>query len=389
MLLALFVGGLISVNFGVSPTLAILTVALFIKATAPLIRLESGLLATVMQAGTFHWTGKDVEEILFRPRYLGMKPEERGFRVIFTVQSSIRLHFFGKLGKILMPYISGFQGGSSNAHKVREFTVAEFKAEMAYDKHDYDGMMLEKFFIDGIAQNDIDGTVVMQAEQKIFMDALDADTMRVFWLGDTDKVHIAAGTYPSGIAYADGDPDKYYNQIDGLLINIINNEAANPTIDQVKYIALPEDLGADDALETMKLVFDGSSKELQKLRDKKLLAYYCTDNFINNYRDTLAADGTEAARVQTIEGIERLTWNGIPLMPMDIDEHIAADFEDFPDTICILSTPQNFALVINASSSRAEVKMWFNNDENERRQRAQFKMAADFILPELVTIAHN
>ena len=389
MLLALFVGGLISVNFGVSPTLAILATALFIKATEPLIRLEAGILATVMQAGTYHWNGKEVEEILFRPRYIGMKPEERGFRVVFTVQSSIRLHFFGKLGKILMPYVSGFQGGTSNAHKVREFTVAEFKAEMAYDKHDYDGMMLEQFFIDGIAQNDIDGTVVMQAEQKIFMDALDSDTIRVFWLGDTTKTHLAAGTYPSGTAYNLGDPDKYYNQINGLLKNIMDVAAASPTSDQVKKITMPSSLGADDAIEIMKSVFDGSTKELQKLRDRKLLAFYCTDNFINNYRDTLAADGTEASRIQVIEGIDRYTYMGIPLIPMDIDEHIANDFDSsYPDTICILSTPQNFALVINAASPRAEVKMWFNNDENERRQRAQFKMAANFVLPELVTIAY-
>lgn len=387
LLMGTLVGGLISINANIDPLKSIGATMLVMAAFSRLVQVPFSSLATVMNPATFHWTGTDVEEIFFRPRYKDMKPEDLGFRIVFTESKVKRLHFMGKLGKILMAYASGFQGGASGNKYVREFTVKEFKAEIAYDRHDYDDTMFEIFFRDGIQQNDIDGTKVMEAEQKVFSEALDSDTVRYFWLGKTSKVHIAAGTYPDGTAYAIGDPDKYYNQVNGVLEEIYAVASATPTADQVKKITMPV-LGTDDAMDTMKAMLLGSTPVLKSLKDSGQLRFYATDDFIQNYEDTLTADGTEAAHAAVINGVSTYKWNGIPIQRLGVDQYLADDFSGVPTTICILSTPENLGLVLNARDSKASVRMWFNEDENERRQRAQFKMKPDFILPELVTIAY-
>lgn len=389
LLLGVIVGGLLAINAGLNPLLSIVGSIAFLKLTDIPGLIPYGSLAVVMQAGTYNWTGKDVETIFFRPRYTGMKPEELGFRVVFTAQSKIRLHFFGAVGKVLLAYASGFQGGSASAKHVREFIVQEFKAEIAYDKHDYDGMMHEMLFRDGISQNDIDGTAVMNAEKKVFDEAISSDTWRYFWLGDTAKLHIAAGTYPDGTTYAIGDPDKYYNKVNGVLTELIANASATPTADQVKYIAMPVSLATDDAMEIMKSVYQGSKTVLKKLKEKGALRYYVTDNFLENYLETLRSTGTEQAHANIVNGVPVYKYNGIQIINIGIDEHIDADFaSSFPQDFCLLTTPENLALVLNASDSQAQVRMWFNPDENERRHRAQFKMKPDFVLPELCTIAY-
>lgn len=391
LLFGIIVGGLFAINVQTDPLLTIACTTLVMALFSRIPTLPVGALGTLINPGTYNWTGKDVEEILFRPNYIGMAPEERGFRIVFTAQSKIRLHFLGKLGKILMPYTSGWAGGNPASKIVREFIVSEFKAEVAYDKHDYDGMMYEIFFQDGIKQNDIDATVVMQAEQKVFQDALKSDIIRQFWLGDTSKVHIASGTYPDGTSYAIGDPDKYYNQTNGVLKQIFDNDSTSPTSSQVKKIDVASDLSLDSALGYMKLMVDGCTDELREVIDSGEARFYATRSWIRNYRDTLTADGTEAAHSLMLNGSKSYTYDGIPILPLGIDAHITNDFDaaTFPQDICILTTPQNLAAVLNASDTRAAVRMWFNPDANERRQRAQFKMTGDFVLPELVTIAYH
>lgn len=168
-----------------------------------------------------------------------------------------------------------------------------------------------------------------------------------------------------------------------------------------------QDLAADEAQSTMALMMKGAPKELKALlpptattfegTDKGVanaminaatLRFYCTNTWIENYMETLETDGTEQARSMMIDGVERLTYRGIPLIPMGIDTYIANDFISPYPHRCILSTPENLVLVINGQSEGSETKMWFNPDENENRQRTQFEMGANYFLPELMVAAY-
>ena len=175
-------------------------------------------------AGT-EYHGKENMEINIRPRFLGTAPSQMGIRSIDTQgASSYKLTFFGKIAKVLMPYVAGFQGGSGATKVQKKVTLSEFKAEAAYDKHDYANTILEQIVNSGVNQNDISGTDVMKAEQAVFFDAVQADVFANFWLGDTTKTHINGGVYPDGsTTYAAGDADKFYNNIDGILKKIKDN----------------------------------------------------------------------------------------------------------------------------------------------------------------------
>lgn len=437
------------------------------------------------------YNGKESVDILVRPLKEQMLP--MGIRVVDTERSgSVKLTFFGKLKKLLMPYSDGWQGGSGATKKQKKFSLAEFKAEAAYSKQDYADTILEQVVnVGGVAQNEITGTDVHNAEIEVFNNAINHDIWRNFWLGDTTKRHTSAGTYPDGsTAYAIGDPDKYYNQINGLWTSLINSAAAyaSATEDQVRRITMDngavaevdtvtltgtggtaninikgknylatfasnltttaanfvtayEDellqrnivvtssgadviltssiagvalgtttitnvttnlagsvanttpntaaaaLATDEALSTFKSMYRNSTQELRGI-EKSQLRYYVTESMYFNYEDTLTSGGTEQARTQLVDGVERYIYNGIPVIPVQIDQEIENDFEGAYPHRAILSTPQNLALVLSTGNNLAETRFWFNPDANQNRQRTQFEMGADFVLPELVTVAY-
>jgi|GEM_PF-2816457 len=437
--------------------------------------------AAFITAGS-EYHGKENMDINLRPRFFGTSPQAMGIRVIDAQgASSVKLTFFGKIKKILMPYVAGFQGGTAASKYQKKLTLVEFKAENEYDKHDYANMILEQIVNKGgINQNDITGTDVMTAERTVFFDAVTADVFANFWLGNTAKTHTHAGTYPDeSTAYAAGDPDKFYNAQNGILKNIQTdiyesyvskqttitgwNQTTYPTLyltetggvvyayesaakrsgaqagdklfsftatngtypyvatltelntsgfggtvtlekactsgvfelhynqsDYITKLDLPAALTTDTAETYMNRLFRIATPELKALKDAGLLRFYVTDSILYNYEDTLKSGVTESARNAMIDGVSRYTCNGIPLIPMKIDQLIEEDFATtFPKDWIILSTPENFCLVINGTSNFSETRFWFNPDLNVNRQRTQFETGYNYILPELVAVAYK
>ncbi len=434
------------------------------------------------------YNGKEMEDIIIRPFFLGQLPQEMGIRVISTVKSTIKLTFFNSKSKILKAYADGWQGGSNTTIKQKKLTLAEFKAEQEYSKQTYKGLIQENITDKGgIAQNDITGTTVHNAEIAVFMAGVKEDARRIFWLGDTAKKTLHASGYYTASA------DLDYNVINGIwkaifgsaaayatatndqirLVSITNSGikqvdtvsmtgssgTANITVNGVAYLATyassttvtatnfvttnaaalllrnvvvtssaadiiftavlagqpqlvtaavnatgdlagtvahttantpAQDLTTDEAKSTLKSMYNNSSKVLKTLIQEAgaNVRYYVTDTIRENYLDTLEGQVLESARTAMIDGVPRLTYRGIPLMPMNIDQHLLADFNEPYPHRAILTPADNLVMVVNGTGDFAETKFWFNPDLNVNRQRTQFEFGADFVLPELMTVAY-
>jgi hypothetical protein len=425
------------------------------------------------------YAGKENAEQVLRPLFMGKTPQEMGFRVILDIKSKLTLNFIGRLLKILMPYVAGFQGGTNVSRYQKKLTLVEYKAEMSYDKHTYADMIYYEIVnVGGVAQNDITGTDVLNAELKVFGNAVVSDVIRNFWLGDTAKLHIYDGKYPDGSAFSAGDPDKYYNNANGILKSIFTDARQaytskhgaiagwDKTTVPVLYIAggatayayataakrtgaqaadrlfsfagtnatypvvkpltelnssgfsgsirllqattsvdfeiigndynliprltLAAALGTDGAETAMKNMLNEATPELMQMVDEGKARFYVTREFLNNYKDTLESGTTADARTAIINGITVYKYRGIEIIVMPIDSHIENDHvSTYPRNIALLTVPENLCLGLNGSSDSAETRFWFNPDENENRQRTQFDMAMDYILPELIVAAYE
>lgn len=426
------------------------------------------------------YAGKENMDYVLRPAFSGKKVQDQGFRVVDTQGAgSVKLTFFDKLNHILLPYATGFGGKYVFTKKQKKFEVQEFKAETAYSKQDYKATIQEQLIRkNNYGDNDITASALEKAQLEVLMNGVVSDVLANFWLGDKSKTHTKAGTYPDGTTFAAGDADKYYNNINGVLKNIITdiyqhyvskqneitgwNLATYPTLyltesggtvyaypsaatrtgaqsgdrlfsftatnatypyralitalnasgfggyvtlqqactsgvfelhaqewDYVHRSLLPAALTTDTAETYFKKVLRIASQELLSLKDNGGLVFYVTNSILQNYEDTLLSGTTEIARMAKVNGTDRYAYSGIPIIPMDVDGQIESDFASaFPHNWIVLTSPANLALVINGSSEFAETRLWFNPDQNENRQRTQFEFGANYILPELISVAY-
>jgi hypothetical protein len=60
----------------------------------------------------------------------------------------------------------------------------------------------------------------------------------------------------------------------------------------------------------------------------------------------------------------------------------------WPNTLVLLTDRRNLAVAVNtADFPGSEVRMWYNPDEMQNRQRATFAIGCDFLMPELISFA--
>lgn len=440
--------------------------------------------ATAFITAGSEYNGKEALDLLLRPVEEKMLPT--GIRVVDTGRSgSVKLTFFGAKRKLLMPYVSGWQGGTTSTKKQRKFEVEEFKAESAYSAQDYKDTILEQLRVITESNELSPAQALMKAEQMVFSNAVAQDIVRYFWLGDKSKTHTEPGTYPDGsTTYAAGDADKYYNQIDGVITsmkadkyqnyvdkqNFITgwNKTTYPTLyfksdgttvtayltaaartagtgaqftfaavtatgetyPVEKTITTTTGLGYGGKIRLLKAITNLTTFELHNAIEDYIIhvditdtgvesttdyvegklktmidrapevlkpfirngqaKFYCTGDVIDNYKDTLVTTTLESSRSEKINGILTYKYDGVQLVDMGIDSDIEKDFPStFAQSYIILTVPDNLGLVLSHGNNTSNLSMWFNKDENQNRQRAQFEMGADYIIPELCVIAYE
>ena len=89
------------------------------------------------------YNGKENEDMIIRPFFIGQLPTEMGIRVISSVKTTIKLTFLNSKSKILKAYADGFQGGTGATFKQKKLELKEFKAEAEYSKQNYKTLIQE------------------------------------------------------------------------------------------------------------------------------------------------------------------------------------------------------------------------------------------------------
>ena len=120
-------------------------------------------------------------------------------------------------------------------------------------------------------------------------------------------------------------------------------------------------------------VWQRSNEELRALSSEGNLAFFVSSDIYDAYIHHLE----ECGIINTAQNIENgrptLYFHGIPLVEIPVncyDVYGAASF-------CILSDRRNFILALNtADSPEKEIRMWYNPDEMENRQRVVFLAGA-------------
>ena len=165
--------------------------------------------------------------------------------------------------------------------------------------------------------------------------------------------------------------------------------------------AAPSDLSGDQTLGILKTMYTDSHAVLKAL-PKNQKVYLMDGYSYENYLSTLEAKTSSAAtftsemgRTMMIDGVDYITYRGIPVINLGWETDLEADFPhasgEKPARVyrIIYTALQNLVLSMDAMSEFSKFEFWFNKDEQENRYRMQMKTGANYVHNALMSVAYE
>lgn len=225
---------------------------------------------------------------------------------------------------------------------------------------------------------------------------------------DTDLATTAANfvtTHAAALALRDitltypgsGDAVVFTSAIPGqpfaavTIANVTTNLAGSRAATTAN--TAPDALAAGEAEDIFKALWEGAPKVLKSI-PKKQKVLLVTDTILENYITYLEGLGTERANTTLIDGLEFYTYRGIPIISVEWDTHLDADFAHqsselpgYPHRV-IYTALGNLVLGLDAASNYNQTMMWYNKDEEENRFRTKLIIGANYVHNELMAVTY-
>ena len=312
------------------------------------------------------YTGTHLDTIFFRPMLTGDSAEDLGIRVLYNMPTPTVLHFWRGNNNVLKKLDgTGWKGGSPSNKFQKVMHLQRVKAECGYSASDYFSTVFELIASRAdVNYEDLSGTELEEAETALFRASIAENIRATMWYGDTSN---SGG----------------FNTFNGFLKQICDR--MDNDIVSIGYV---KGLGNGEWAENLlKKMWERSNDKLRNLRSEDNLVFFVTSDVYNAYESSLDNVALEAAYLARQNGREKLFYRGIPVVDVRLSEY-AGMAGNLPKSFAILTDRRNLALAVNTNEfPGSEVRMWYNPDEMENRQRAVFTAGCDYLLPELITIA--
>ena len=134
----------------------------------------------------------------------------------------------------------------------------------------------------------------------------------------------------------------------------------------------------NDVGEIFEMAWITASPELRSLRSEGNLAYFISSDLRHEYECLLDEKGVDSAYRESIDGRPTLSYHGIPVVEVPLGKYSKKQY--YAKQFCILTDRRNLVLALNTSDMpENEVRMWYNPDEMENRQRAVFLAGTEIL----------
>ncbi len=315
------------------------------------------------------YTGNDLSTIFFRPMLTGPSAEELGVKILYNMPLPTTIQLWKGQDNVLQPYTTnGWSGGSSATKQQKTLSLGRVKAELGFSAADYFSLVFEQIASrSDVNMDDLSGTELEVAETELFSRSIAESIRATMWVGDTSA--------SSG-----------YNTFNGFLKSINDFADSKYIPAQPYYDSRLEDV--DFAVDCFDTTWSGANQNLKDLKGEGQLAYFVTSDIYCLYEKYLDSKGVDSAYVDSINGRPTLMYHGIPVIDIRIGSYLSQT--SFHQSFCLLTDRRNLVMAVNTSDfPGAEIRMWYNPDEMENRQRAVFMAGCDVVDEELLSYAYT
>jgi hypothetical protein len=241
----------------------------------------------------------------------------------------------------------------------------------------------------GVNAKDFTSTDYMNVVVDQLTMALKKFLIRFAWFNDTDADNVTGG----GVI-TDGLDLDYFNLVDGLFKQIDTQVTANPA----QLVAITENAGVSYVAQKItpanvigylqKLVF-GAPNKLKGLAGNFIL---CTQSFYDGYIMALQSDKIQATYTNLVDGMQTVTFNGIPLIALPIWDEMIAEFEDtgakyHAPNRAVYTNKSVLGLGLDDVNQFETVDAWHSKDKRTVNMEAGGQADVKLMNPDLFMIA--
>lgn len=319
-----------------------------------------------------NYTGHELDTIFFRPLLSGPSAEQLGIRILYNMPMPTVVQMWDRKGNVLSSFDeqSSWSGGVKTTHYQKTIPMSRVKAENAFSASDYFSTIFELITNrPDVNMEDLTGTELESAETELFRRAI-ADSIRMnLWLGDK------GGSYNTG-----------YTSFDGLLK--ILDERIKAKALHFSYDDLETELGDYSVAQIMDNFIRNASPRLKGLYNDGEVAFFVSPSIYQLYEAYLDNNYGTATYTDSQYGRKQLMFRGFPLVEINLEPAIGAS--KLSNDFIIFTDRRNLVMAVNtADTPGSEVRMWYNPDEMENRQRAVFAIGCEILDEELVCAGLN
>ena len=314
------------------------------------------------------YTGSSIANTFFIPIVTGNSADELGIKILYNMPVPTIVTQLKPATNVLQKYVkNGWNGGYSALKTNTEIPMSRVKAENAYSASDYFSLIYERLAANKhLNMDDLSGTELEQAETEMFREALREALRETMWLGDT--------TQSTGL-----------NSFDGFL-KTINDRVVMEDITAVTF-AKSELTTPANIVKFLNRLWEASGDDLKSLRGEGNLVLFATSDLCDLYEKYLDECGVSSSYREMVDGRTQLSFHGIPMIDMRLPK--TAYPAGLPQTQLILTDHRNLVLALNTQDfPGAEVRMWYNPDEMENRQRAIFMAGCEVLDNNLIMVGN-
>ena len=319
-----------------------------------------------------NYSGRELDTIFFRPLLTGPSAESLGIRILYNMPMPTTVQIWDRKDNVLTPYdqASGWSGGVKTSHYQKTIPMSRVKAENAFSASEYFSTVFELITTrSDINMEDLSGTDLEAAETEIFRRSI-AEAIRMnLWLGDK------GGTLNTG-----------YTSFDGLLKLIDERVKSGQIANSSSELAvLLDDFSIG---ELFAYIANNASPRLKGLYQEGQVAFFVSPQIYQLYQGYLDSHFGNASYHDMQAGREQLTYRGFPIIEVNLEPHIGES--ELSTDFIIFTDRRNLVMAVNtADSPGSEIRMWYNPDMMENRQRAVFAIGCEVLDEELVSAYIN
>jgi len=226
----------------------------------------------------------------------------------------------------------------------------------------------------GVDTADLSDTEIQTMLLDFVNPVITRDALRILLLADT----------------ADADAD--YSMMDGFYKKLADGATTDGIPDAGAIV--DADLTVANIQGTLQAIYDAQDRKLRQVPDAEK-RFYVTYSVYEAWKTWLQTNAAlESAKTQLVNGLNDITFQGVPLVRLDIvDEYLSADFSTgSPATITnphrvVLTKPDNHVLALDTVSRYNEVRFWYSLDDDVNKFKARYMMDYQYKYPELIVVA--